>query len=356
MSTKYLKNFIIILISFFISILLLEIFSRNFIQKVPSNFFYYDPKALVWDTDSKTVAFKKPSKSIMTNGHFNEDIFINKDGFRVNYSEELIVNPQIITIGDSQTFGHGIPNDASWPNLLKETTGLSLGNLGVWGYRMQNYDYIIEGIIKNFKPNYLIYGMTDNDLCSFETPFTFETEYKNFIDMQDYNHFQAILKSPLEYFKNFTSLGVMMRSLYQNIFYRTSSGISPRSEFFKKTSRNLYNKCTKPTINWLNAKAILLKKYNIKMIVINIPHPRRVMALANGHHQENYQESIRLIKQSQKNNSLFYLIDPITELATHYKNNDYKRGSIILPVDTHYNKFSNNILSNLIKQKIDNLD
>ena len=111
-----LKNIVVIIIATFFTLLLLEIFSRNFIKKVPTKIFHFDKNALIWDQEIGSHAFKKPSKSIMTNGHYKEYVFIDKNGFRVNSTEENITNPEIITIGDSQTFGHGISNNDTWPN------------------------------------------------------------------------------------------------------------------------------------------------------------------------------------------------------------------------------------------------
>ena len=349
-----LKNIAVITIATFFFLLFLEIFSRNFIKKIPTRIFHFDKNALIWDQEIGSHAFKKPSKSIMTNGHFKEYIFIDKNGFRINSSEENIINPKIITIGDSQTFGHGIPNADTWPSLLAKSTGLSVGNLGVFGYGMRNYDYLITNLVKNFKPKYLIYGMTDNDVCSFDTPRTSEMEYKKFLDSGKQSHFQVIINNPINYFKHFTSLGELVRAAYYKIFYGTSFGISLRPLLRPKTSMNLDEKCTMPAINWLKEKALFLKKHNIKTIVIQIPHARRIASLSKGFAQKNYKRSIALIKKHQ-NESFYFFIDSIIELSEHYKKNNNERASIILPVDTHYNRFSNNILANLVKEKINEL-
>ena len=350
-----LKNIVVITIATFFFLLFLEIFSRNFIKKIPTKIFHFDKNALIWDQEISSHAFKKPSKSIMTNGHFKEYIFIDKNGFRINSSEENIINPKIITIGDSQTFGHGIPNADTWPSLLAKSTGLSVGNLGVFGYSMRNYDYLITNLVKNFKPKYLIYGLTDNDICSFETPSASEMEYKKFLERANQSHFQAIIKDPKNYFRFYTSLGQLAREGYYKIFYETSFGISLRPSLRPKTSRNLDEKCTMPAINWLKEKALFLKKHNIKTIVIQIPQPRRTTNLSKGFSQKNYKRSIALIKEHQ-NESFYFFIDPIIELSEHYKKNNYERTSIILPVDKHNNRFSNNILANLVKEKINELE
>ena len=92
--TVTLKNFVLIIIATFFTLLLLEIFSRNFIKKIPTKIFHFDKNVLIWDQEIGTHAFKKSSKSIMTNGHFKEYIFIDKNGFRINSPEENIINPK----------------------------------------------------------------------------------------------------------------------------------------------------------------------------------------------------------------------------------------------------------------------
>ena len=152
-----------------------------------------------------------------------------------------------------------------------------------------------------------------------------------------------------------SKLGELARGAYYKIFYGTSFGISLRPLLRPKTSKNLDEKCTMPAINWLKEKALFLKKHNIKTIVIQIPQPRRTTNLSKGFSQKNYKRSIALIKEHQ-NESFYFFIDPITELSEHYKKNNYERASIILPVDTHNNRFSNNILANLVKEKINELE
>lgn len=350
-----LKNIAVSVIATFFVLLLLEIFSRNFIKKVPTKFFHFDKNVLIWNQEIGAHAYKKSSGSIMSNGHFKEDIFIDKNGFRTNYPDENITNPIIITIGDSQTFGHGISNNDTWPNLLGKYTRLSVGNMGVWGYGIKNYEYLIKNLVINYKPKYLIYGMTDNDICSNIKINKSDTEYKKFLSRGNQTHFQFLINKPKSYFINFTSLGALIHEVYIKIFYETSFGISLRSSIRPMTSINLNDKCTMPTIKWLKEKALLLKKYDIKFIVISLPNPRRIISLSKGKPQKNYKKSISLINENQ-NEKLYFFIDPIIELSDYYKKNNFDRKSIILPVDNHYNKYTNIILANLIKKIIDKLE
>ena len=84
--------------------------------------------------------------------------------------------------------------------------------------------------------------------------------------------------------------------------------------------------------------------------MIQTPFPERVMSYAKGFHQENIEQSIKLMKIHQKD-SLYFFIDPIKELSRHYKKNNYERTGIILPVDSHNNLFSNKIIMKLLIKK-----
>ena len=350
-----LKNIFVIFFTIFILLFILEIISRNFVRKISTEVFHFDSSALFWDEEISFHAFKKPSKSIMTNGHFKELIFIDKNGFRVNSIEENIVKPEIITIGDSQTFGHGISNGDTWPNLLAKATGLTIGNWGVWGYGMTHYNPLFIRLTKNFKPRYVVYGLTDNDICSLTNAPGLQKKDKGYGNLGNKSHLLTLINSPKGYFLYHTSLGSMVYSFYENIFYQSSFGLWLRPKIRPGSVKYVNKNCTMLAIKWLREKALFLKNHNIKTIVIQIPPFRRTVSYAKGFSQSNVEKSIKLIKEHQAD-SFYYFIDPIKELAEHYKKNNYERTSLILPVDGHHNLFSNEILANLLVKKIRELE
>ena len=81
------------------------------------------------------------------------------------------------------------------------------------------------------------------------------------------------------------------------------------------------------------------------------------MSQLRSNHQmmKHQQQSIKLMKTHQKD-SYYSFIDPIKELSEHYKKNNYEISSLAVPVDGHNNLFSNQILANLLKEKINELD
>ena len=56
----------------------------------------------------------------------------NSQGYRD--SEESLRHPEIIALGDSFTFGHGVAQDQSWPAVLENITGFQVLNAGIESY------------------------------------------------------------------------------------------------------------------------------------------------------------------------------------------------------------------------------
>lgn len=62
-------------------------------------------------------------------------VFTDNRGVRVAAAGEYSsANPQVVVIGDSQSFGMGVQNDQTYPDALSKELGVSVTNLGVPGY------------------------------------------------------------------------------------------------------------------------------------------------------------------------------------------------------------------------------
>ena len=59
---------------------------------------------------------------------------IDSLGMRSTPASKTAGSPQIICLGGSMTFGHGLNDDQTIPNRLAELSGMSVWNLGVQGY------------------------------------------------------------------------------------------------------------------------------------------------------------------------------------------------------------------------------
>ena len=86
---------------------------------------------------------------------------IDEDGFR---NPSVLTQADIVTLGDSHTYGQNVESDASWPQQLARLTGQRVYNFGVGGYGMLQYYYLLDKAIA-LKPQTIVIGaLFANDL------------------------------------------------------------------------------------------------------------------------------------------------------------------------------------------------
>ena len=72
----------------------------------------------------------------------------------------------IVTLGDSQTYGESSPAKYSWPSILGSLTGKETYNMGVSGYGPAEYFYLFGNGALEFKPDIVVVGFyLGNDLA-----------------------------------------------------------------------------------------------------------------------------------------------------------------------------------------------
>jgi len=85
----------------------------------------------------------------------------DQNGFR---NEKALKQADIVTLGDSQTFGDNVSREDSWPQQLALMTNRSVYNFGIGGYGSLQYCYLIDEVIK-LCPRHIILGLyVVNDL------------------------------------------------------------------------------------------------------------------------------------------------------------------------------------------------
>jgi hypothetical protein len=106
----------------------------------------------------------------------------DKWGFR-----NPLVPPQadLITLGDSQTYGDGANHENSWPEILGHITGKSVYNLSLGGYGPTQYFYLLEHYALKLKPQQIIVGF----YCG--------NDFINSYDMVYGNDYWKDLRNPL---------------------------------------------------------------------------------------------------------------------------------------------------------------
>lgn len=98
---------------------------------------------------------------------------IDENGFR---NDTLLKSADIVTLGDSHTYGYNVVSEDSWPQQVAKMAGKTVYNFGVGGYGILQYYYLLDEAIK-LKPDNIILGLyLANDLYDICTAVT-EIDY-----------------------------------------------------------------------------------------------------------------------------------------------------------------------------------
>jgi hypothetical protein len=135
---KLLLNISIFLLSCFIGLFLIEGALRLFFNPID----YLKPEIVA----HPSLGHKIKSNSA---GH-------DAWGFR---NKEIPNETDIVTIGDSQTYGDGAPMEGSWPYLLSMLTGLKVYNLALGGYGPPQYLYLLKEKSLRLNPSQILVGL-----------------------------------------------------------------------------------------------------------------------------------------------------------------------------------------------------
>ena len=99
-------------------------------------------------------------------------ISTNSDGFRdTDFSGEPRPDQFVIAVlGDSFTFGQGVPQSETFPSVLQKLLNQShdapkfrVWNLGVSGYNTEQESYLLKSFVLPRKPNWVVVGLNLND-------------------------------------------------------------------------------------------------------------------------------------------------------------------------------------------------
>jgi len=159
---KFLLNIVIFVFSFFTGLFIVEGALRLFFEPID----YLKPEIVA----HPALGHKIKSNSA---GH-------DAWGFR---NDEVPDEADIVTIGDSQTYGDGATMVGSWPYQLGELTGKTVYNLSLGGYGPAQYLYLLKEKALILKPSQVIIGLyCGNDFSnSYEMVYGYDfwKEYRN---------------------------------------------------------------------------------------------------------------------------------------------------------------------------------
>ncbi len=109
-----------------------------------------------------------------------------RGGERVNRDRESRVKKRVLFLGDSVTFGHGIDENESYPEVFKKLLkdGYDVFNLGVIGYGTDQEYLLLKREFDRYKPDMVVAGFTPGDvrdnMCSLMNNY-----YKPFFRLED---------------------------------------------------------------------------------------------------------------------------------------------------------------------------
>ncbi|MET0013169.1 MAG: hypothetical protein ABW088_05910 [Sedimenticola sp.] len=365
---KIIQSASLLIFSVVISILLAEAIART-VNPVPTKIMHFETNALEWNEFLGNNRFKKNSISIQTNGHFFADIFIDTYGTRVNSKDDInrklsVVSEIAIAIGDSQTFGHGIANQDTWPSQLSKINAETILNFGVPGYGVYQYDRLIKSNIKKFNVTKVYIGLTDNDLCSA----TSENYKPNSIAKKqltaDRSHLNYLKRNTSEYLSRYTSIGNLISKAHQNFhkiknsFSKTSIGSylknlkhqmtgSPSNKQHQKDQLS-NGECLSSIARWVANISKHLQEKDIEVVITHIPNGLRLIDEIN-HNKSNIHYKAIVNKLSEMASDYgFTFSNPRNSIKEIYLSNSRERTSIILPVNSHNSYGSNKAIAETV--------
>jgi len=157
---KALTNGLVVLASLAVGLLLCEGVARLFLDPVD----YLSP-SIVRDN---ILGIAIPPRS---GGH-------DEWGFR---NKAVPKSADIVTLGDSHTYGNTAKMTESWPFVLGRLTGMSVYNLGLGGYGPNQYLYLLKNKALGLHPRVIICGLWLGDDFDNALKITYGLDYWKFL-------------------------------------------------------------------------------------------------------------------------------------------------------------------------------
>jgi hypothetical protein len=116
-------------------------------------------------------------REIAPDGEFDTDATIDSRGLR-DHTHNAPARPLILALGDSMTFGEGVPADKTWSATLERSSGVRVENGGVPGYSTRQMEGRARRLIPLLHPNLVLVTFSprwDRQRCA--TPFAYLDGY-----------------------------------------------------------------------------------------------------------------------------------------------------------------------------------
>lgn len=297
--------FIIIVLAFFLE------FIANFFKL--SNLKGIEPGLIVTNGDLHLMS---PNNSGI---HFGEKIYTDKYGFRVPSNKYLYKknNNSIFIIGDSTTFGNGIPEDETFVGILRKSySDINFYNSAVPGYNIRHFKANINKVDNFDNIKKVFYFVTLNDIYSGQSILDLTQKKK----LEKLNHENMSIKK----ISLINKLNAFLSS--KSYFYMFFKGIitDPSKRYFINIKKNYEKTDLKNMKNYVSMLNEKLKQENIFFKIFILPYEFQTRNCSNQNliPQNKINRMLTELKVNHKDftenfckysnpKSLFYKFDPM---------------------------------------------
>ncbi len=333
-------NLAIVTISTLGILLLAEILLRITLVPIPKHY-HYSVNTIVEDP-LRGYKLKPNTKTVMSNGFFYEDVIVDGNGNRDVYSVEFS-DSGLIAIGDSQTFGHGIKANETWPEILQEQISQNVINTGVFGYAPNQYLPTIDEQLSNgIKVKTALYALTYNDIFGGTPPLKVRVSSETGSEAMEIrqqlpDYVDRLAHKTTQYIRYRTAIGKLLERAARAhinfpVKYTKSMHIKEMEKFIKFVidfSDQLNNRGIELNVVYIASGSYILPDSADLLFKIRDYDYRFI---------GNY-----LTKRFEEEGVKF--VDATSSLHNHAASNAFKRSSLLLPVDGHYNSQANEVIA-----------
>ena len=216
----------------------------------------YLPECARYDQELTYVL--RPGSCRFKNREFDTTVHINSRGFHDRESD--LSSPEILAIGDSQTFGWGVEDHKNFASLLQELTGRVVLNAATPSYGTVRELLVLKQLAAS-NADTVILQYSDNDIRENST---FKHAGNNFkaSPEKDYNFYGEQLRQVNKNYFPFKFMRHFMPPLVRKVLARKRNPTVWQSKHLARKEAQLF-------VNVLTSNSLELNRYKIIVLPIN---------------------------------------------------------------------------------------